>query len=120
MAFTIMNQMAKPGPDLYYDPKFRLIIETHMNLLRKVDVTYEAIPPELFYQYEGDFYGYLTERGISPELHFIYLRVNGMVNPDEFAKEIRDPLDREYRPVLIRPSLSMIETIKMYYASRKF
>ena len=23
MAFTIMTHMAKPGPDLYYDPKFR-------------------------------------------------------------------------------------------------
>lgn len=120
MAFTIIDQMAKPGDDLYYEPAFRLIVETHLNILKRVRVIKEDIPLDLFHQYEGDFYGYLVERSIPPYLHWIYLRVNGMTNPNEFAKEERDPLGRSYAPVLLRPHDNTIDSLRSFYLSRKF
>ena len=120
MAFTILDQMAQPGPDMFYDPAFRLILETHMNRLRNVNSTRQDIPLELFYQYEGNFHGYLVEIGVPVHLHWLYTRVNGMMNPNEFAAEVRDPLGKEYRPVLIIPSDSMVADIQQFYQSRKF
>lgn len=120
MAFTIIEQMAKPGDDLYYDPAFRLIVETHLNILKHSRVVQEDIPLDLFYQYEGDFYGYLVERGIPTFMHWIYLRVNGMTNPNEFAKEQRDPLNRAYSPVLLRPHDNTVSGLRSFYLSRKF
>jgi hypothetical protein len=120
MAFTIFNKMAKPGSELYYDSDFRLVLETHLNLLINRAAAVEDIPLDLFYQYEGDFYGYLVEKGIPPEYHFIHLRINGMTNPNQFAKEMRDPSNPLVRPVLIRPNQNQIDNIVRLYMSRKF
>jgi hypothetical protein len=120
MAFTILTDMAQPGDDVYYDPKFRLIAETHMVILRQEDISRQQIDLDLFYQYEGNFYGYLVEIGVQPELHWLYMRVNGMTNPNQFAKEVRDPYGRAYSPVLIRPNDNIISGLVQYYMSRKF
>lgn len=120
MAFTILEQTNDGGPDMFYDPAFRLIVETHINILRVTDSKRESIERELFWQYEGDFYGYLTQKGIDPSLFWIYLRVNGMEHPNQFASEVRDPLGKAYNPVLIRPSNNQIGVLQQYYMSRKF
>jgi len=120
MAFTILDKMAKPGDDLYYDPAFRLVLETHLNLLISQAAAREEIPLDLFYQYEGDFYGYLVSRSIPPEYHFILLRMNGMTNPNQFAKQMRNPNNPTVNPVLIRPNQNQIDGIVRLYMSRKF
>lgn len=120
MAFTILDKMAKPGDDLYYDPDFRLVLETHLNVLINRAAAREEIPLDLFYQYEGDFYGYLVERGVVPEHHFIYLRMNGMTNPNQFAKQMRNPNNPLIRPVLVIPNQNQIDNIVRLYMSRKF
>lgn len=120
MAFTIMQQMSQPGYDMYYEPGFRLLVETYLNILKNFNATIVAIPPDKYYQYEGNFYGYLVELQIAPCLHWIYMRVNGMENPDQFAAELRLKDDRIYNPTLLHPNKAMIETISMYYNNRKF
>jgi hypothetical protein len=120
MAFTIFNKMAKPGDDIYYDPDFRLVLETHLNLLIGNAAARDDIPLDLFYQYEGDFYGFLTEKNVPPEYHFIHLRMNGMTNPNQFAKEMRDPSNPLVRPVWVRPNQNQIDGIVRLYMSRKF
>lgn len=120
MAFTIFKNMAKSGDALYYDPDFRLVVETHLNILISQAAAREDIPLDLFYQYEGDFYGYLVSLSIPPEYHFILLRMNGMTNPNQFAKEMRNPNNPLLRPVLIRPNQNQIDGIVRLYMSRKF
>lgn len=119
MAFTIMTLMAKPGPDLFYDQRFRTMVENHINILRYQDAIVEDIPDNHYYQYEGDFYGYLVSRKIQPELHWVYLRVNGMMNPNEFGKDLRDPLEKRIVPKFIRPHDSVLSRIQQMYISIK-
>lgn len=119
MAFTIMTQMAQPGPDLFYDPTFRLMIETHINILRNVNVTRTQIPDNLYYQYEGDFFGYLLHHGIPMYNHWIYLRVNGMNNPNEFAKDLRQHYGNRTSPILLEPNEGVVSDIQRMYASLK-
>lgn len=119
MALTIMTHMAKPGPDLFYDETFRLMVETHINILRRENSATEDIPDNHYYQYEGDFYGYLTERKIVPNLWWIYLRVNGMYNPNEFGKDLRDPLGKRIKPKFIRPNDGVLTNIQQMWMSLK-
>lgn len=119
MALTIMTHMAKPGPDLFYDETFRLMIETHINILRTDHVTIEDIPDNHYYQYEGDFYGFLQSKNILPNLWWIYLRVNNMFNPNEFAKDLRDPLGKRVKPKFIRPNEGQLTRIQQMWMSLK-
>lgn len=122
MAFTILTdkKMAPQGDEIYYDPDFRLIVESGLNVLISRAAAREEIPLDLFYQFEGDFYGYLTTIGIQPYYHFIHLRMNGMTNPNQFAKEMRDPNNPEVRPTLIRPNDNEVAELVKLYMSRKF
>lgn len=119
MAFTILTQMAKPGSDMFYDPAFRLMIETHINILRTENITRQAIPENHYYQYEGDFYGYLVGEGVPANLHWIYLRVNNMYNPSEFAKDLRDPYQVRSTPYLLIPHEATLSDIQRMYISIK-
>jgi hypothetical protein len=119
MAFTIMTGMAKPGEQLYYEPGFRLIVETCLNQLKQLAVTITDIPVDMLYQYEGNFYGYLVDKGIRPELHWIYLRVNNMEHPNQFGAELRNPLNQLLAPRLIEPNENVIGELRAYYLNRK-
>ena len=120
MAFTIINSQYGNENSVNYDPEFRKVIENHLNHLRTSNVSVEEIPQYMFYRYEGNFYGYLTQLSIPRELHWIYLRVNGMVNPNQFGKELSSTLGHNYAPTLIRPSENTIKTLQKYHSSRKF
>lgn len=120
MAFTLVTKMAKNNDDLYYTKEFRLVIETHLNVLKNRAAAITPIPLDQYYQYEGDFFGYLVELNVPPAHYFIYLRMNGMTNPNQFGKEMRNPLDPELAPMLLTPNPNMIDTLVRYHMSRKF
>lgn len=122
MAFTILtdNKMAKSGEALFYDPDFRLVIESGLNVLINRAAAIDDIPLDLFYQYEGDFYGYLTHLGELPHMFFILMRMNGMTNPNQFAKEMRNPDNPSVQPKLIRPNDNEVNELVKLYMSRKF
>lgn len=119
MAFTIMTHMAQAGPEMYYDPKFRLMIETHINVLRHDQVTRQVIPDNHYYQYEGDFYGFLVGEKVPAHLHWIYMRVNGMYNPDEFGRDLRDQYQVRKQPVFLIPHEANLSDIQRMYVSLK-
>lgn len=122
MAFKILTdgKMADPGESIFYEPGFRLVVETALNVLINRAAAREEIPLDLYYQYEGDFYGYLTFLGIPMERHFIILRMNGMTNPNQFAKEMRKDDSQAIRPILIRPNDNEVNELVKLYMSRKF
>lgn len=122
MPFTILTnkKMAQAGDELYYDPRFRLIVETALNVLINRAAAREEVPADLYYQFEGDFYGYLTTRGIPQEHFFILLRMNGMTNPNQWGKEMRKEDAPNVTPILIRPNDNEINELVRLYMSRKF
>jgi hypothetical protein len=120
MAFTVTAQRVPSGDDLYYDPRFRLIIETHLNILKQEAVAIAEISADLIYQFEGDFYGLLTQQGIPAELHWIYLRVNGMENPTQFGKAVRDPYRRAYSFSVVKPNPNTISELRSTFLTTNF
>lgn len=117
--FTIVTTMARPGELIYYEDGFRTVVETCLNQLKNIDVIREDILLEHVQQYQGNFYGYLVDKGIRPEWHWIYLRVNGYTHAREFGSELRDPLNPFFQPVLIRPNEALIQEIRNYYLNQK-
>ncbi len=120
MAFDLIRKLSKQSEGMFYSPEFRAIVEDHLGLLKTVGVKPQAIPHDLYWQYEGNFYGYLTHISIPPEMHWLHLRVNGMHHPYEFAKEVRDPLNKPYQAIMLMPSDSLVGDLQKYYLSRKF
>ncbi len=65
------------GPNIYYDPVFRNVLEDHMSFLRTHPGTKILnIEPIYAYKYEGDLSGLLTQYRIDVKLHWIIMRMN--------------------------------------------
>lgn len=120
MSLSISALLKDPGQDIYYNPKFRTMIETHLNILKTSGITLQQVSGDLVYQYEGDFYGYLMYLGIPLHLHWIYLRVNGMEHPNQFGKEVRDKYQRAYSVSVIMPSQNIIDDLQGLFLTTKF
>jgi hypothetical protein len=119
MAFTIMQQMEKPGPSMFYEPEFRHLLEMHMNQLRTMYSVRKELRPEQIYQYEGDFAGFLFEEGYGLETHWLMTRLNGMTNPNEFGKVLRDPYNRAVPTFYIEPHPEALAELQQYYITLK-
>lgn len=119
MAFTIVGQMMKPGPSMFYDPVFRHIIEMHIPQLRTLYAIRHEIKADEYYQFEGDFYGYLRARGFRAEMFWVMLRLNGLTNPLQFAKSLRDPYSDGSVPHLLEPHPEAIAELQQYYMTLK-
>lgn len=118
MAFTVVSQARPSGDRIYYDPGFRAVIETHLIALRSPNIaTSEPISPQKVHQYEGDFYGLLIEKNIPMHLHWIYLRVNGMMNPAEFGTEKYNPFHQHRQFELLHPPEDFLQELRLLYTS---
>lgn len=115
MPFTIVQQMMKPGPAMFYDPVFRHILEMHIPQLRTVYAVRHEIKADEYYQFEADFYGLLRSRGYRAEMFWVMLRVNGMTNPIHYGKSLRDPYSDGTIPQLIEPHPNSIAELQQYY-----
>lgn len=65
--------------DNYYEEGFIELIEQHLNYFRQSG-NYDTIIilDQEGYKYEGDFYGLLNSKDISPNLHYAAVRLNNM------------------------------------------
>lgn len=76
--------MTSDGASIYYDIKFRNIIEDHLTFLKNSsDLTNISIDPSMAYKYEGDLFGLLSYYKIPFEHHWITMRLNNMTNPNQ-------------------------------------
>lgn len=119
MPFTIIKQMEKPGPTMFYEPEFRHMLEMHMNQLRSMYAVRKELRPEQIYQFEGDFEGFLLEEGYTLEMFWLMTRVNGMTNPNQFGRELRGDYDRNQLNYYIEPHPEAIAELQQYYITLK-
>lgn len=79
--------LAKGGDTIYYETGFRNAIEPCLPVLKKKgsDLRSIQIVPALADNYDGDFYGLLTELKIAPHMHWITMRLNDMRSPQEYT-----------------------------------
>lgn len=79
-----------PVPDrVVNDEKFRLMLETHRGHFRQ-EGNYElhAVDKHGAFKFQYDLYGYLTDKGIHPELHWLVMRVNDIESPLRFDNTV--------------------------------
>lgn len=119
MTFTILAETDKPQ-SVNYHLEFRQIFEDHLSYLRVTNVSYSEIDEQLAYKYEGNFYGFLLELGIPIHMHWVYLRINNMVNPKDFGLEPNNPFSKGLSRELIHISSNELGRLQKYYLSRKF
>lgn len=120
MAFTVATLKRPPGDPVSYEPAYRTILETHLQILRYHPGTQRLpVNPDKIHQYEGDFYGLLAEQGIQLERHWLYMRVNGMENPNQFGKQLHDPYLKRVEFTLLIPPEDLISDIRMLYLSTR-
>ncbi len=119
MAFTINAQMAKPGPSMFYDPRFRHILEMHMPQLRTMYAVAKPLRPEQVYQFEGDFSGFLLSEGYQQEMHWLMMRVNGFTNPRQFGAGMRRNHNPTFKPYYIEPHPNALAELQQYWITLK-
>lgn len=86
MAFSIVDLRKSSGDPIMYESGFRTVIESHLNILRNSPLLQvETIEGHLIHQFEGDFYGLLSHLNVPVDQHWLYMRVNGMENPNQFG-----------------------------------
>lgn len=85
MTMSVLGLLTNSGPDFYYTPEWRKLVEDHLQWLRNnAEMDVVTIDDHLGYKYRGDFDGALLELGVPVERQWVALRVNGMTNSTEY------------------------------------
>lgn len=85
----INRLMGNDGDSIYYSQRFRRYLETYMPYLRNhVDSEDLVIDHHDLYKFEGDFYGLLSKYNIERKYHWIVLRINDLLNPNEVPQHL--------------------------------
>ena len=107
----IHNLAAITGEDVYYDPNFLIMIESHFTYLRGLDsVISQTVEPAIAHKYEGDFNGLLNHLNIPKKYHNIIVRFNNLACTNDYTRDML---------TFYVPSITEIDLIKSIYETRK-
>jgi hypothetical protein len=106
----IDNIATNPGPDIYYNQNFRVVLEDHMTFLRNhSETTTASVTPSQAFKYEGDLAWLLYELNIPAHLHWVVMRINKLNSPVDLGKDCN---------YLFIPNPSVIERIRSTYSTQ--
>lgn len=109
MASPILDSMRREGPAIFYDDGFRNMIEMHIPwLLSRPNTRMISVEPANAMRNEFDFFSFLNELNIDVHLHWIYMRLNGYVTPEEFRSDVT---------AIFVPDLTDIENLRATYTT---
>lgn len=120
MAFGLQSLRLPAGDDIYYDPDFRKMVEHHIPLLKsdRGSVS-KVVTPTTVLRFEGDFYGLLSFYEIPQKHHWITLRINSLLSPDEYGREIRDPYAKKIGGSIRVPIPETIDDLRGRYLNSR-
>lgn len=106
----IYETLISGGPDIYYNPGFRSMIEDHLTIIRnQPDTQVVDIEPLVAYKYAGDFFGLMMSQNIAPQYHWIIMRVNDLISPQDYKDD---------QLTFIKPSYTFINRLTSVYQSQ--
>ncbi len=106
----ILDYGLSGGPDIYYDPSFRNVVEDHMTYLRtRPDNQVISIEPMVAYKYAGDYFGMLLHHKVFTHHHWIVMRINGLISPQDY---------RDTMLSFIKPPDKTMELLRSVYMSQ--
>lgn len=106
----LLNKVSSAVDEVYFDPGFLVLIESHLTQLRKnPNVGYAGINEHQNYKYEGDLYGLLDDLNIEKKFHFIVARLNHYEHSGDFKGDAS---------TLMLPDFNEIELLKSVYQTK--
>ena len=106
----IHNLQIETGSNIFYNQKFRVVLEDHMTYLRTHEKTRVIdIEPVYAYKYSGDLSSLLTHYGYPVEMHWIIMRANNFNSFHEKTDDVR---------TLVIPSSDIVERIRQGYLTK--
>lgn len=106
---SLINTMSNQGERIYDDPGFRYMLLEHLpNLLNNDNLISIPIDQQQADMYYGDYYGLLTALGISPYMHWIITRLNGLTDSMSYNSD---------SSMIYIPLESELERLKILYLS---
>lgn len=106
----IDNLAKDSGAAIFYDDSFRAVLEDHMTYLRTHPQSrIIQVEPHVADRWAGDLYGLLISLNIAPYLHWVIMRMNGMLSPQDCDGQLR---------ALQIPYNKVLETIKNVHKTK--
>lgn len=107
MSTKLADTIDTNTPNLFYDERFRVMIEHHLPTLKSMQgsKTIELTAKDKE-DWDGNFDGFLFHKAIPVYMHWIITRVNGLDSSTDF----RGQLDR-----VIIPSTEKVNRIRDYF-----
>lgn len=91
MSETLLQRTVNDGDEIYYDSKFRSVLEDHLPIIRNKSATnIVAITPQQGYEFEGDFFSLCKSINVPEELIWLTMRINDMTANHEFSRDISE------------------------------
>ena len=85
MTFTVQQHTSVNYSDSPNRRRFRDVLEDHIpNILSQTNTSVREVSFVERNKWRGDMFGFLNTKGIDPDLHWITMRINGFLNPNEF------------------------------------
>lgn len=107
----ITNYAVNYGADIFYDPGFRAVLESHLpTILAGAKGTFKAVDPLLTYKYEGDLFGLFDQLNIPKQYHHITMLANRIDTTTNFVIK---------NNMVFVPDPGEIDLIKNCYTTRK-
>lgn len=108
---ALKQLMTAQGPDIYYDPAFRNVLEDHLSYLRALQSTVRrAVSPGEAYRFEYDLFGLLKIYGVEAHLHWVVMRLNNYTSPDEFRADVTE---------LLVPDATVVDRIRQSHQATR-
>ncbi|HRM29451.1 MAG TPA: hypothetical protein PLH48_02845 [Acinetobacter johnsonii] len=106
----IYKHLINMGPEVFYEPGFRIVLEDHLTyLINHPSSEVFTVEPGPAHKYEGDFYGLLQAYKLPAYMHWIIMRMNSMTSPMEY---------RDNKLDILKPSAEVLEKIRNTYKSQ--
>lgn len=77
----VSNEIKHPTFAIYQDPSFRGVLVHHLELLKARATDYTPPTPLAQHEERGDFRMVLLNASIPYHMHWLIMRINGIVNP---------------------------------------
>lgn len=108
---NVTDSLISEGPDIFYSPEFRAVVEEHILVLQQNESTEKiTIETHTAYQYENNLYGLLTYLEYPKQLHWIIMRINGLHSPNEFKRDTKQ---------LVIPNTSLVDELVKLHNSKE-
>ena len=84
---SLIDKLTNPGPNTFYDPKFRNVFEDHLSFIinnRRDAISIRTVDPNTGGRFAGDWRGLMLSLGIFPQMHWYNMRLNGYTSCSDY------------------------------------